>query len=246
MNFLFHIGRFFIFLAKVFAKPEKISVYYREILKEIENLGLNSIGIVLIISLFIGAVLTIQTGLNTKTALFPNYLIALAIRDSLILEFSSTIVALILVGKVGSTISSEIGTMRITEQIDALEMMGVNSASFLTLPKIIAAVLFNPILTIISVVIGIIGGWVAGVTSGVITTDEFIYGLQYSFKPYYVLYSIVKTIVFAFIITSVAAYNGYYVNGGSIEVGKASTRAVVYSSIIILFFNLLLTQLMLT
>jgi phospholipid/cholesterol/gamma-HCH transport system permease protein len=246
MKFLFHIGRFFIFLTKVFAKPEKISVYYREILKEIENLGLNSIGIVLIISLFIGAVLTIQTGLNTKTALFPNYLIALAIRDSLILEFSSTIVALILVGKVGSTISSEIGTMRITEQIDALEMMGVNSASFLTLPKIIAAVLFNPILTIISVVIGIIGGWVAGVTSGVITTDEFIYGLQYSFKPYYVLYSIVKTIVFAFIITSVAAYNGYYVNGGSLEVGKASTRAVVYSSIIILFFNLLLTQLMLT
>ncbi len=246
MHFLFHIGRYFVFLAKVFARPEKISVYYRQILKEIENLGLNSIGIVAIISVFIGAVLTIQAGINATNPLVPKYLISLAVRDSLILEFSSTIVALILVGKVGSTISSEIGTMRISEQIDALEMMGVNSASFLTLPKIIAAIFFNPILTIISVTVGIIGGWLAGITSSVITTEEFAYGLQYSFKPYYILYSLIKTVVFAFIITSVAAYNGYYVSGGSVEVGKASTRAVVYSSIVILFFNLMLTQLMLT
>jgi phospholipid/cholesterol/gamma-HCH transport system permease protein len=245
MGIFYHIGRYFIFLSKVFVKPEKIKVYSLQLLKEIENLGLSSIGIVVIISVFIGAVLTIQTGINVDTPLLPNYLIALGVRDSLILEFSSTIVALILAGKVGSNIASEIGTMRISEQIDALEIMGVNSAGYLVMPKIIAAVIFNPILTIISILIGIVGGWVAGFLTGVVTSEEYIYGLQYAFQPYYVVYAIIKTVVFAFIITSVSAYYGYYVSGGSLEIGKASTKAVVYSSIAILFFNLVLTQLLL-
>jgi phospholipid/cholesterol/gamma-HCH transport system permease protein len=245
MGFFYHTGRYFIFLSKVFVWPERIKVYNKQLLKEIESLGVSSIGIVVIISVFIGAVLTIQTGINADTPLLPNYLIALAVRDSLILEFSSTIVALILAGKVGSNIASEIGTMRISEQIDALEIMGVNSAGFLVMPKIFAAMLFNPILTILSIVIGIVGGWVAGFTTGVVTSEEYIYGLQYLFHPYYVVYALIKTVVFAFIITSISSYYGYYVSGGSVEVGKANTKAVVYSSITILFFNLVLTQLLL-
>lgn len=231
---------------KIFVLPEKTRMYYKQFLLEIEKLGFNSIGIVITISVFMGAVLTIQTGINADSPLLPNYLIALAVRDSMILEFSSTIVALILAGKVGSNVASEIGTMRITEQIDALEIMGINSVGFLVLPKILATMLFFPILTIISNVIGIFGAWVAGTLSGVLTTEEFIYGLQFLFKPFYVVYGLIKIVVFAFIIVSVSSFNAYYIRGGSLEVGKASTKAVVYSSIAILFFNLLLTQLLLT
>jgi len=245
MGFIYHIGRYFIFLSKVFVRPEKTKIYVKQFFKEIEKLGLSSIGIVVIISMFIGAVLTIQTGYNADTPLLPNYLIALAVRDSIILEFSSTIVALILAGKVGSSIASEIGTMRITEQIDALEIMGVNSAGFLVMPKIFAAVIFNPVLTVISILVGITGGWVAGFTTGVVTSEEFIYGLQFYFHPYYVAYGLIKTVVFAFLIISISAYHGYYVTGGSVELGKANTKAVVICSIAILFFNLVLTQLLL-
>jgi len=163
-----------------------------------------------------------------------------------LLEFSSTIVALILAGKVGSNIASEIGTMRVTEQIDALELMGVNSASYLILPKIIATFVFNPFLTLISIVVGIVGGWMAGTFSGVITSQDFIYGIQYAFIPYYITYAIIKTIFFAFIIASVSAFQGYFVSGGSLEVGKASTKAVVYSSVTVLLFNVILTQLLLS
>jgi phospholipid/cholesterol/gamma-HCH transport system permease protein len=155
-------------------------------------------------------------------------------------------VALILAGKVGSNIASEIGTMRVTEQIDALELMGVNSASYLILPKIVATLLFNPLLTLISIIVGIVGGWIAGTASGVITSQDFIYGIQYSFIPYYVTYAIIKTLFFAFIITSISAYQGYYVEGGSLEVGRASTKAVVYSSVTLLLFNVILTQLLLS
>jgi phospholipid/cholesterol/gamma-HCH transport system permease protein len=245
MTFLYYLGQYFLFLNKVFSKPEKFRVYYQQTILEILKLGVSSIYIVAIISVFIGAVITIQGALNATLPMFPKYLIGYGVRDSLILEFSSSVIALILAGKVGSNISSEIGAMRVTEQIDALEIMGVNSTSFLVLPKIIATMLFNPILTIISIVVGIIGGWAAGILTGVITSSEFIYGIQRNFNPFYVTYSIVKTIVFAFIITSIAAYQGYNVSGGSLEVGKASTKAVVYSSIVILFFNLILTQLML-
>jgi len=233
-------------LKKVFSKPEKPSIYYRQTMQEMIYLGFNSIGIITIISFFMGAVITLQTAYNTENPIYPTYLIGLGCRDSIILEFSSTISALILAGKVGSNIASEIGTMRITEQIDALEMMGVNSASYLILPKIIATLLFNPVLTIISIFVGIIGGWIAGVTAGVITSEDFIYGIQYAFIPYYITYSLIKTLFFAFIITSVSAFQGYYVEGGSLEVGRASTKAVVFSSLLILLFNVILTQLLLS
>ena len=246
INFLTQLGRYVLLLKKVFSIPEKPSIYYKQTMHEMIYLGINSIGIVTIISFFMGAVITLQTAYNTENPIYPTYLIGLGCRDSILLEFSSTIVALILAGKVGSNIASEIGTMRVTEQIDALEMMGVNSASYLILPKIIATFLFNPFLNLISIIVGIIGGWLAGTLSGVITSEDFIYGLQYAFIPYYVTYSMIKTVIFAFIITSVSAFQGYYVEGGSLEVGRASTKAVVYSSVMVLLFNVILTQLLLS
>lgn len=233
-------------MGKVIAKPEKWGIFYRDVVKEIDKLGINSIGIIAIISFFMGAVITIQTAYNTENPLLPSYLIGLAARDSILLEFSSTIVALILAGKVGSNIASEIGTMRVTEQIDALEIMGINSASHLVLPKITAALLFNPFLCIMSIAVGIIGGWSAGRFTGVITTQDYIDGILYAFIPYYIWYGVIKTVVFAFIITSISAFYGYYVNGGSLEVGRSSTKAVVNSSVVILLFNLILTQLLLS
>jgi phospholipid/cholesterol/gamma-HCH transport system permease protein len=246
IRFLTQLGRYVLLLGKVFSIPEKPSVYYKQTMREFVFLGLNSIGIISIISFFMGAVITLQTAYNTENPIYPTYLIGLGCRDSIILEFSSTVAALILAGKVGSNIASEIGTMRVTEQIDAIEIMGVNSASYLILPKIIATVLFNPFLTLISICVGITGGWIAGTTLGVITSEDFIYGIQYSFIPYYITYSLIKTVVFAFIITSVSSFQGYYVNGGSLEVGRASTKAVVYSSVLILMFNVILTQLLLS
>lgn len=246
LRFLTELGRYFLLLKKVFSKPEKPSIYYKQTMHELVYLGLNSVVIVAIISFFMGAVITLQTAYNTENPIYPTYLIGLGCRDSIILEFSSTIVALILAGKVGSNIASEIGTMRVTEQIDALETMGVNSASYLILPKIIATLIFNPFLTLMSIIIGIIGGWIAGTSAGVITSEDFIYGIQYAFIPYYITYSLIKTLFFAFIITSVSAYQGYYVEGGSLEVGQASTKAVVYSSLIVLLFNVILTQLLLS
>ena len=246
IRFLREMGRYFLMLQKVFSKPEKPHIYYKQTMHELVYLGVNSVGIISIISFFMGAVVTLQTAYNTENPIYPTYLIGLGCRDSIILEFSSTISALILAGKVGSNIASEIGTMRVTEQIDALEMMGVNSASYLVLPKIIATLLFNPILTLISITVGIIGGWIAGTAAGVITSEDFVYGIQYAFIPYYITYSLIKTLFFAFIITSVSAFQGYYVDGGSLEVGRASTKAVVYSSLIILLFNVILTQLLLS
>lgn len=246
MGLFYHIGKYFILLRRVFAKPEKHSVYYKETLKEIQKLGINSMGIVAIISVFMGAVITIQTAYNTENPLLPTYLIGLGARDSILLEFSSTIVALILAGKIGSNIASELGTMRVTEQIDALEIMGVNSASFLILPKIVAFVFFAPFLTLMSMIVGITGGWIAGVAAGVVTTENYVYGIQYAFIPFYITYSVIKIIVFAFLITTISAYHGYYAYGGSLEVGKSSTKAVVHSSIFILLFNLILTQLLLS
>jgi len=246
LKFLTLLGRYFLMLGKVFSKPEKVSVYYNQTMREFVFLGINSIGIISIISFFMGAAITLQTAYNTENPIYPSYLIGLGCRDSIILEFSSTISALILAGKVGSNIASEIGTMRVTEQIDALEIMGVNSTSYLILPKMIATLIFNPFLTLLSIIIGIFGGWIAGTQAGVITTQDFVYGIQYAFIPYYITYSLIKTVVFAFIITSVSAFQGYYVSGGSLEVGQASTKAVVYSSVLILLFNVILTQLLLS
>jgi len=245
MGLLRVLGEYFLLLRRVFSRPQKGKLYYKLILREIDSLGVNSIGIVAVISAFMGAVFTLQLAYNTNNPFVPNFLIGLAARDSILLEFSSTIVGLILAGKVGSNIASEIGSMRVSEQIDAMEIMGVNSASYLILPKIVATVLFNPFLTILSIFVGLFGGWLVGVFTGVLTTQNYIEGIQHTFVPFYVTYALVKTVVFAFLITSISAYYGYTVKGGSIEVGRSSTKAVVVSSITILLFNLILTQLLL-
>ena len=244
LKLLKHFGLYFIMMKKVIAIPEKWSAFRKQFVFELTKIGLNSIGIVLFISFFVGGVVSIQTALNLQNPLLPKYLIGLASRDSLILEFSPTMISLILAGKVGSSIASEIGSMRVSEQIDALEIMGVNSASFLILPKIIASLCFFPILVILSMGIGMIGAWI-GALSVNITTTDFLYGLRYEFISFYITYAIIKTLVFAFIVSSISSYFGYYAQGGAIAVGKSSTEAVVYSSIFILVFNFILTKLIL-
>ena len=232
-------------MKKVFVKPDKPKIFFKQVWAEMDKLGLTSIGIVAIISFFMGAVITLQTALNFTNPLLPKYYIGLVARDSILLEFSSTMVALILAGKVGSNIASEIGSMRITEQIDAMEMMGVNSANYLILPKVTAAVVFNPFLTMLSMFIGIFGGGFIVAVTQVIRPADFIQGVQIFFVPFYVSYGIVKMIVFSFILTTVPAFYGYYARGGSLDVGRSSTNSIVASSIFILLFNLILTQLLL-
>lgn len=226
--------------------PQRWKLYFKQTWKEIEKLGANSLPITLLISVFIGAIMTMQTQMNTENPLLPRYTTGLVTRDTLLLEFCSSILSLILAGKVGSNIASEIGTMRITEQIDALDIMGVNSANYLILPKITGFVLFIPILVVFSMFTGLLGGYGISLFTDLITPANYIYGIQYWFIPWYVYYSLIKAVVFAFIISSVASYYGYYAYGGALDVGKASTNAVVNSSILILLFNLLLTKLLLT
>ena len=245
-SFFGAIGRYMLLMKKVFSRPEKASIYYRRILVEMEALGINSIPLVAIISIFIGAVIALQMAMSLESPFIPKYMIGYATRETMILEFSSTVIAIILAGKVGSNIASEIGTMRITEQIDALEIMGVNSASYLILPKIVATVLFFPLLALFSMMIGTMGGYLIAIFTGVVLPSEYVEGLHYYFIPFYITYSLIKMAVFAFIITSISAFYGYYAAGNSLEVGRASTRAVVTSSITIMIFNLILTQLMLT
>ncbi len=246
MGFFFHVGRYFLMLKRVFAKPEKHKMYIKQLFHEIDNLGVNSVGIVVVISIFIGGIMTIQYAYSMANPLYPTTLIGLGTRDTLLLEFSSTILALILAGKIGSNITSEIGTMRVTEQIDSLEIMGVNSTSYLILPKVIAVVFIFPFLYILSVFFGLLGGLVTGSLAGVITMQQYLEGIQWLFIPYYVTFSIIKMFVFGFLVASVPAYFGYYVHGGALEVGKASTKAVVNTNILILFFDLILTRLLLT
>ena len=245
MRLFYHFGRYFLLIKRAFRKPEKASIYRARIFEEIDSLGIGSLGIVAIISVAMGAVITIQSAFNFESPLIPPYAVGVAVRDSLILEFSPTIVSLILAGKVGSSIASEIGTMRVSEQIDALEIMGINSASFFVQPKVLAAMLFNPILIIFSMFFGVIGGYVFGILTGVVTDYEYVYGITYEFRPYNVVYALIKTVVFAFLITSVSSYHGYYTQGGALEVGRSSTKAVVYTSVLILVFNFVLTQLLL-
>ena len=208
-------------------------------------MGISSFPIVVIISLFVGAVITIQTNFNIENPMLPRYIVGVTVRDSLLLEFSSTMVALILAGKVGSSIASELGMMRVTEQIDALEVMGINSASYLILPKIIAAVFFFPLLCLLSMIVGMAGGYLSCILADVVPPSEYIYGIQYAFYPYYISYALTKTAFYALIITSLSSYLGYNVTGGAIEVGKASTKAVVQSSVLILLANLILTRIIL-
>lgn len=245
LSLLTHLGRYTLLMWKVFSVPQKFSVFVRQVLREMDSLGIGSLGLISIISVFMGGVITIQAAYNFTLPFIPLYAIGLGTRESIILEFSPTIVSLILAGKVGSNIAGEIGTMRISEQIDALEIMGVNSASHLILPKIVAAMLINPFLIIISMFLGIFGGYFMGVLADACSSYEYIFGIQSFFIPFNIVYSLTKTVVFAFIITSVSSYHGYYTHGGALEVGQSSTRSVVYNSVIILIVNLILTKLML-
>jgi len=245
MNYLEHIGKYFIMLKQVFKRPQKWSVFKEALFREYEDLALKSLGIIAFISFFIGGVVAIQTALNVDSPFIPKYLIGFATKRSMILEFAPTFTAVILAGKVGSFITSSIGTMRVTEQIDALEVMGINSLNFLVLPKIIAAVTFYPLLAILAMFLGIFGGWAAGVLTGLFFSEDYIYGIQLDFNPFFIKYALIKMLVFAFAIATIPAYHGYYVKGGSLEVGRASTQAVVWTSVVIISLNYFLTQMLL-
>lgn len=246
MNYIEHIGKYFLMLKQVFKRPQKARIFYDSLLKEIEELGLKSLGIIMFISFFIGGVIALQTALNIDSAFIPKSLIGFATKRSIILEFAPTFCSIILAGKVGSYITSSIGTMRVTEQIDALDVMGINSLNHLVLPKVIATVFFYPFLILLGMMLGIFGGWIAGVLSDLFSGVDYIEGLQTEFKPFLIVYAIIKTLVFAFLIATVPSYHGYYVKGGSIAVGKASTQSVVWTTILIVIANYFLTQMLLT
>jgi phospholipid/cholesterol/gamma-HCH transport system permease protein len=236
-------GRYLLLMGKVFSRPERFRMYWKQYIKEMGKLGIDSIGIVLMISFFIGAVICIQMKMNVSSPWMPRFSTGYTTREILLLEFSSSIMCLILAGKVGSNIASEIGTMRVTQQIDALEIMGVNSASFLILPKIAGLVTMIPVLVTFSMMAGF-GGAYAICISGILTTEDLTYGLQHSFKAWFVWMGYIKSFFFAFIIASVSAFYGYTVEGGSVEVGKASTDSVVHCSMLILFADIFLTQIL--
>ena len=245
MSFFFHFGKYILLLKDTFKRPLNHRYFFKQVVLEVDAIGLNSLGIVSIISVFIGAVLVIQTGYQMQNPLIPAYTLGYGLRESVILEFSPTIVSLILAGKIGSSIASQIGTMRVTEQIDALDIMGVNSANFLILPKIVAGILTFPFIVTISMIVSIIGGYAAAVMWGISTSVDFISGLNYWFIPFEIIYAIIKATFFSFLITSISAFHGYYASGGAIDVGRSSTKAVVYSSIALLLSNLIITKIIL-
>ncbi|WP_369047753.1 MlaE family ABC transporter permease [Tenacibaculum sp. UWU-22] len=246
MNYFEHIGKYFIMLKQVFTKPQRARVFKEALFREIDELGLKSLGIVAFISFFIGGVISLQTALNLSNPFIPKSLIGFATKRSIILEFAPTFCSIILAGKVGSYITSSIGTMRVTEQIDALEVMGINSLNYLVLPKIIATLFFYPFLIVLSMFLGILGGWVAGVVSGLFAGVDYVTGVQLEFDPFLITYALIKTLVFAFLIATVPSYHGYFVKGGSLEVGKASTQSVVWTVVVIVIANYFLTQMLLT
>lgn len=232
-------------IAEMFRKPTKRSVMMKLILKEIEDLVIDSLGIVAFISFFVGGVITIQTALNITNPLIPKYLVGFATRQSIILEFAPTFISIIMAGKVGSFITSSIGTMRVTEQIDALEVMGVNSINYLVFPKTVAMMLY-PFVISIAMFLGIIGGMAACVYGGFSTLEDYIRGVQLDFIPFHMLYAFIKTLVFAFILATIPSFYGYYMKGGALEVGKASTVAFVWTSVVIILLNYILTQMLLS
>lgn len=232
-------------LGNVFSRPTKTSVIKELIYKEIDELVINSLGIVIFISFFVGGVVAIQTALNIDNPLIPAYLVGFATRQSVILEFAPTFISIIMAGKMGSFITSSIGSMRVTEQIDALEVMGINSLNYLVYPKVIALLLY-PFVIAIAMFLGILGGWVAGVYGGFSTSDAFIQGLQEDFKPFHVVYAFIKTFVFAFILATVPSWQGYFMKGGALEVGKASTNSFVWTSVLIILANYIITSLLLS
>ncbi|MBR4389609.1 MAG: ABC transporter permease [Prevotella sp.] len=238
------LGQYLLLMGKTFSRPERFRMFLKKYVKEMSSLGVDSIGIVLLISFFIGAVICIQMKLNIQSPWMPKFVTGYTTREIMLLEFSSSIMCLILAGKVGSNIASELGTMRVTQQIDALEIMGVNSASYLILPKILGMVTIMPFLVIFSAAMGIVGAYATAYVGHVLSADDLTIGLQHDFNPWFVWMSIIKSIFFAFIISSVSSFFGYRVEGGSVEVGKASTNAVVSSSVLILFSDVFLTQLL--
>jgi phospholipid/cholesterol/gamma-HCH transport system permease protein len=245
MTIFYHFGRYLLFLRSMFTKPEKLSVYTQRLFTEMVAIGIGSLPIVILISIFQGAVTTVQTAYQLVTPMIPKTTIGIIVSDSTMLELAPTITSLVLAGKVGSHIASEIGTMRINEEIDALEVMGINTAAFLGLPKILAGLLMVPILVIISIFLSEVGGIAAGHFSGALTADEFIQGARSTFKLFTLQFSLIKAFTFGFIITSVSCFHGYYTQGGAIEVGESSTKAVVYSSIMILVADYILADLLL-
>ena len=245
MKVISNIGKYMLMLYVVFSRPEKFKIFRKRVFTEIEGIGIDSLPIVALMSVYMGAVIALQTASNIDSPIMPDYTIGFITQNSTVLEFSPTIISLILAGKVGSNVASEIGTMRVTEQIDALEIMGVNSLNFLVLPKIIAAILFFPVLIIFSMALSMIGGWIALTASGLLTSETYILGIRYYFNVYNVFYALTKTVVFGFLIVSISSFYGYYTKGGALDVGKASTKSVVSSSIAILIANFILTQLML-
>ena len=244
-KFFESIGSYFLFLKMVFRKPEKWRIFWRQFINEADKLIISSVLLVGVISVFIGGVLVIQTASNLENPIIDKMYIGYMVRESLILEFCSTMVALILAGKMGSNIASEIGSMRITEQIDAMDMMGVNSAGFLVLPKVVAATLLSPLLMLLSLVLGLVGGWIVVESTQIIPPTSYITGIKAFYNGFYIFYSCFKMSLFCFMISSIAAFNGYYAKGGSLGVGRSSTQAIVTVSILILLMDLIVTQLML-
>lgn len=245
VRYLSQIGKYFLMLKEVFNKPTKWSVMKILIFKEIDDLIIDSLGIVAFISFFVGGVVSIQTALNVTSPLIPREIIGFATRQSVILEFAPTFISIIMAGKMGSFITSSIGTMRVTEQIDALEVMGVNSLNYLVFPKIIALMLY-PFLIGIAMFLGILGGWMAGVYGGFTSSSQFIAGLQTDLIPFHVIYAFIKTFCFAMVLATIPSFHGYYMKGGALEVGKASTVSFVWTSVLIILINFILTQLLLT
>jgi len=236
-----HIGAYFLMLRMVFVKPTKANVMYGLIFKEIQDLIIGSLGIVCFLSFFVGGVVSIQTALNIDGELIPESLVGFATRQSIILEFAPTFMAIILAGKVGSYITSSIGTMRVTEQIDALEVMGINSLNYLIFPKLVAMTLL-PIVIIFSMFLGIFGGWAATIYGGFSSTAAFVEGVQIDFKPFHVFYAFIKTFLFAIILATIPSYHGYYMRGGALDVGRASTVSFVWCSVVIIVVNYFTTH----
>ena len=244
LKYLNILGRYLMLMGRSFSRPERMRMFFKQYVKEMSALGVDSIGIVLLISFFIGAVICIQMKLNIQSPWMPRWVSGYTTREIMLLEFSSSIMCLILAGKVGSNIASELGTMRVTQQIDALEIMGVNSAGYLILPKILGLITLMPFLVIFADVMGVVGAYATAYIGHILSPEDLTLGLQHAFNPWFVWMSIIKSIVFAFIIASVSSFCGYTVEGGSVEVGEASTSAVVNSSILILFSDVFLTQLL--
>jgi phospholipid/cholesterol/gamma-HCH transport system permease protein len=245
MNLVSILGKYVLFIQSLFSKPERFKVYWDRTMQEMNSIGVGSIGIVAAISLSVGAVTTVQTAYQLVSGLVARSIISTILRDSTILELAPTITCLVLAGKVGANIASELGNMSVTEQIDALDVMGINSAAYLALPKIIAGIFVIPLLIIIAMFLSIYGGYIAGVASQSLTPQEFLNGIHDGFRGFTVTFAYIKSVTFAFLITSISSYHGYYTKGGALEVGKASTKAVVYSCVSILFADYILAQLLL-